>query len=213
MCWFEKWNTKNLYSLKFSQRWLWSVPTPCSQTKGNRCYGGRTSLQLQGWKPSEVKKPAWRRRLLGLALQPWIWRWYISPKRRLTLTELHGIISQKVWLFFVHTKLRKRTRRIFVKLSGTALRKLRNHRPKIQLYLRKPRGSVAYYIFKTTAESCIQVSRIVNKERGPVTQSYAIRFRCSAFSSPTQSSTSFKQMYNNGCWFVSDRFVMRSARN
>jgi hypothetical protein len=36
----------------------------------------------------------------GLILLPWRWRWYVPPKRRLTFNGLHGVISQKILLFF-----------------------------------------------------------------------------------------------------------------
>jgi hypothetical protein len=36
---------------------------------------------------------------LNLFLLPWRWRWYVPPKRRLTLSGLHGVISQKMILF------------------------------------------------------------------------------------------------------------------
>jgi hypothetical protein len=32
-------------------------------------------------------------------LQPWRWRRHILPKRRLTFSRLHGVISQKIQLF------------------------------------------------------------------------------------------------------------------
>jgi hypothetical protein len=37
--------------------------------------------------------------LLNLFLRPWRWRWYVPPKRRLTLNGLHGVISHKLILF------------------------------------------------------------------------------------------------------------------
>jgi hypothetical protein len=37
--------------------------------------------------------------LARLILRPWRFRWYVHPKRRLTLNGLHGVISQKIVLF------------------------------------------------------------------------------------------------------------------
>jgi hypothetical protein len=37
--------------------------------------------------------------LLNLFLRPGRWRWFVPPKRRLKLSELHGTISQKMILF------------------------------------------------------------------------------------------------------------------
>jgi hypothetical protein len=37
--------------------------------------------------------------LLNLFFRPWRWRRHVPPKRRLTLNELHGVISQKMVLF------------------------------------------------------------------------------------------------------------------
>jgi hypothetical protein len=47
------------------------------------------------------KKPAWKQveSRARLIIQPWKWRRYIPPKRRLTLNGLHGVISQKMVLF------------------------------------------------------------------------------------------------------------------
>jgi hypothetical protein len=38
--------------------------------------------------------------LLNLFFRPWRWRRYVSPKRRFTLNGLHGVISQKIVLFY-----------------------------------------------------------------------------------------------------------------
>jgi hypothetical protein len=34
-----------------------------------------------------------------LTLGPWRWRWYVTPKRRLTFNGIYGVISQKIGLF------------------------------------------------------------------------------------------------------------------
>jgi hypothetical protein len=38
--------------------------------------------------------------LTRLIFRPWKWRWYVSPKRRLTFNGLHGVTSQKI-VFFI----------------------------------------------------------------------------------------------------------------
>jgi hypothetical protein len=38
--------------------------------------------------------------LAWFAIWPWIWRQHITPKRRLTSTELHVFIPQKIEIFF-----------------------------------------------------------------------------------------------------------------
>jgi hypothetical protein len=40
---------------------------------------------------------------LNVFLRPWRWRRYVSPKRRLKLDGLHGVISQKMILFITST--------------------------------------------------------------------------------------------------------------
>jgi hypothetical protein len=44
--------------------------------------------------------PASRSFLASLALQPWRWRWHVSPKCWLTFNRLHGITSQNLIVAF-----------------------------------------------------------------------------------------------------------------
>jgi hypothetical protein len=51
-------------------------------------------------------------------LQPWIWRRYVPPKRRVPLNALHGVISQKKILFkftSVHRTLYSTRRNCFIR--------------------------------------------------------------------------------------------------
>jgi hypothetical protein len=64
--------------------------TPCSLVKVNWCFGETYRLHLQGRRVKQARnqhEAGWRGRL------------YVPPKHQLTLTRLHGIISQKTELF------------------------------------------------------------------------------------------------------------------
>jgi hypothetical protein len=74
--------------LRLSERWL------CSLLSVNRRFGGTYCLHLQGPKISWARN-AWKR------VAPWRLRRYVPPKRRLTLSGLHEVISQKMALFKV----------------------------------------------------------------------------------------------------------------
>jgi hypothetical protein len=83
---------------------FWDM-TPCSLLSFNRCFGGTYRLHLQGLR-SRFSKSASKQLatyllagLLNLLLQPWKWRRYVPPKRRLKLNGLHGVIFQKMILF------------------------------------------------------------------------------------------------------------------
>jgi hypothetical protein len=39
--------------------------------------------------------------LAGLILWPWRWKWCVPPKRQLTFSWLHSVISQKIVLFII----------------------------------------------------------------------------------------------------------------
>jgi hypothetical protein len=106
------------------EKFFWDI-TPCSALSVNRRFGGTCRLHLEGrkdklskksaWKQmarlpsSGSKKPAWKQLatcfhanfLLGLFFRPWRWRWHVPPKLRLTLNGLHGVILQKMVLFFL----------------------------------------------------------------------------------------------------------------
>jgi hypothetical protein len=65
---------------------FWDI-TVCSPLSVNRRFGVIYRLHLHGGF------------LLSLFLRPWRWRRYVTPKRRLTLNGLHGVISRKMVLF------------------------------------------------------------------------------------------------------------------
>jgi hypothetical protein len=90
---------------------FWDM-TPCSLLKVNRRFGGTYRLHLQGRRIRRASNQRESRRqaeqgwfLARLILRPWRWRQYVTPKRRLTFTGLHGVISQKIVLF-ITTALR-----------------------------------------------------------------------------------------------------------
>jgi hypothetical protein len=97
-----------MQDLRFSQRWLWRVPstifwdmTPCSPLNVNRYFGGTHRLHLQGRKnvssTRNQRENRWQAESLFFRL--WIWSRYVPTKHRLTLNGLHGVISQKMVLF------------------------------------------------------------------------------------------------------------------
>jgi hypothetical protein len=105
-----KLHTSNLIIVKRNSI-FWDT-TPCSPLKVNRRFGGTCRLHLQSRKISRARHQRGSRRqnrrcllpayLLVLAdffLRPWKWRRYATPKRRLQLSRLHGVISQKMVLF------------------------------------------------------------------------------------------------------------------
>jgi hypothetical protein len=65
---------------------FWDI-TPCIPLSVNRRFGGTYRLHLQGRKNKFSKKPT-----------AFFWR-YVPLKRRLTLSGLHGVISQKIIRF------------------------------------------------------------------------------------------------------------------
>jgi hypothetical protein len=89
---------------------FWDM-TPCSPVSVNRRFGGTYRLHLQGRRNELSKKPTCKQKKQQLAcrlLACWflselisstLKRRYVSPKRRLTLNGLHGVISQKMILF------------------------------------------------------------------------------------------------------------------
>jgi hypothetical protein len=80
---------------------FWDI-TPCSPSSLNRHFGGTYRLHLQG-RINRFSKPASKQvaGLLNLFLWPWRLKGYVPPRRRLELSGLHGVISQKTILFFM----------------------------------------------------------------------------------------------------------------
>jgi hypothetical protein len=64
--------------------------TPGDYSEGLHLLGYKAVLPAPFWSPA------------GLTLRPWRWRWYVAPKRQLTFTGSHCVISQKI-LFFICT--------------------------------------------------------------------------------------------------------------
>jgi hypothetical protein len=92
---------------------FWDM-TPCSPLSFNLRFGGTYRLQLQGRrdkfrKIQQVRRWQAESFLLDLFLLPWRWRQYVSPKSRLKLNGLNGVIFQKTllhagfgWTHFFH---------------------------------------------------------------------------------------------------------------
>jgi hypothetical protein len=82
------------FSRRVKSTIFWDI-TPCSPLRVNRHFGGIYRLHFQG------RKIIWARHQHESRWQAelWRWRWYVPPKRGLTLNELHGIMSQKTELF------------------------------------------------------------------------------------------------------------------
>jgi hypothetical protein len=68
---------------------FWDI-TSCSPLKVNQHFGGKCRLHIQVLK---------RKFLAWLILRPWIWRWHLPPKRRLTFNGLYCVTPQKTELF------------------------------------------------------------------------------------------------------------------
>jgi hypothetical protein len=79
---------------------FWDM-TPCSLLSCKRRFGETYRLHLQGWRNNSARSrwQAFLQVVAELFLQPWRWRRYVPPKRRLQLNRLHGVISQKMILF------------------------------------------------------------------------------------------------------------------
>jgi hypothetical protein len=84
---------------------FWDI-MPCSPLKVNRIFGGTCRFHHQGRKMSQVRNQ--RDCLLDTCFtlvpclayfRPWRWKWHLPPKRRLTFSALHGVISHKIELF------------------------------------------------------------------------------------------------------------------
>jgi hypothetical protein len=81
---------------------FWNI-TPCSPVKVNQRFGGPYSLDHQDREVNQAKHKhvagskhsSASRFLAWFTCIPWWWRWCVPPKRRLDLTGLHSVISQK----------------------------------------------------------------------------------------------------------------------
>jgi hypothetical protein len=86
---------------------FWDI-TLLSSLKVNRRFGGIYRLHIQGRGISQATNqlcllPVSNWFLVWLNSSPWLWRRHVPPKRRLTFTRLHGIISQKIQVFMFFT--------------------------------------------------------------------------------------------------------------
>jgi hypothetical protein len=105
-------NSVHIVDLRLSQRWLMNSSfcdiTPCIPLKVNQHFGGICRLHLQVWRISWVRNQrenSWQAEAgfsLGLVLDLEDGGG-IPPKHRLTCNELHGVISQKIEIFFMYT--------------------------------------------------------------------------------------------------------------
>jgi hypothetical protein len=90
---WEKWQSHWFKQTCRTQSTIFWDITTCSPLWDNRRFGGTYRLYLQD------RHLLSRWFLARLIFRPWKWRRYISPKRRLTLSGLHGVISKKNVLF------------------------------------------------------------------------------------------------------------------
>jgi hypothetical protein len=69
---------------------------------------GTYCLHLQSRKivwPWNQRESKWKHAGFLLIFSPWRWKWYVPPKRQLTLNGLHGVIYQKI-VFLITTAVR-----------------------------------------------------------------------------------------------------------
>jgi hypothetical protein len=89
---------------------FWDI-RPWSPLSVNRRFGGTYRLHHHGRKNklSKLCLPSAFTLVScsGYFFRPWSWTRYVPPKRRFTLNGLHGVISQKMLLFFGIMKLSK----------------------------------------------------------------------------------------------------------
>jgi hypothetical protein len=72
---------------------FWNI-TPCNLLEVNRRFGRTCRLHLQG-------RHLLSRRFLAGHIR-WHWRWrYVHPKRQLTFSGLHGVVSQKLGILLI----------------------------------------------------------------------------------------------------------------
>jgi hypothetical protein len=97
-CNFTHW--ANFFLIRF-------VCAMCKQTAGDSLMRFSISASILNRQCRNIDKDSFachlisRRFLARLILRPWRWRRYVPPKRRLTFSGLHGVISQKIVLFKV----------------------------------------------------------------------------------------------------------------
>jgi hypothetical protein len=82
---------------------FWDI-TPCSPLNASRCFGITYRLNLQGRRTSRARNPSESRWQAEQALKM---EAIIPPKRLLTFNGLHGVITQKIVLFYVNDYLLK----------------------------------------------------------------------------------------------------------
>jgi hypothetical protein len=76
----------------------------CNTLKDNRRFGGTCRLNFRAQRISQARKQheagSWFMLfLVRLISRPWIWRRHVPPKRQLSFSGLHSVISQKMKLF------------------------------------------------------------------------------------------------------------------
>jgi hypothetical protein len=116
---------------------------PCSPLDANRCFGGRCSLHIQGWRLSKARNQheVGRKQCLAwLTSQPWRRRRNILPKCRLTLDVLHSFIYLESKKYFADV---------------TRTRSLLSPRYFLTMYLYVGAGKSYLYI----EETCVLSSR------------------------------------------------------
>jgi hypothetical protein len=93
--WFQVAGIRNLVDITARTSRIssfWDI-SPCSWKSTD--VSGNMSPSSWGSQNNRSKKPT-RWLLIWLTLRPWIWRWHVPPKRRLTFNGLHGVISQQI---------------------------------------------------------------------------------------------------------------------
>jgi hypothetical protein len=84
--------------------------------------GMYTYCRVIRWKSTDISEE--RCFLAWLILRPWWWRWHAPPKRRLTFSGLHGVMTQKTELFIITAVRTSDPTRRYISQGRT----LHNHR-------------------------------------------------------------------------------------